>query len=203
MLKKQPRVVELDVRPFLREKKEPFQLIMDQVKALNKEDTFILHATFKPTPLLGLLKLKGYGNEIEKVENDHWIVTFRHKSQKNAKATLQDVQENLETGQETGEPGDSCDAVHYVDRDITEIRDSCDGGAAKAPTIVLDNRGLEPPQPMIRTLHALERCKSGQSVQIHNDRVPMFLIEELKSLNYPFEVEEQPDGTAIVVIHKT
>ena len=55
-----PQVVELDVRPQLREKQEPFQIIMDTVKTLHEEDTFILHATFKPTPLLGLMKTKGY-----------------------------------------------------------------------------------------------------------------------------------------------
>ena len=75
-------IVELDVRPYLRKKLEPFQVIMDTVKTLNKEDTFVLHATFKPTPLLGLLKTKGYNNKVDKIDDEHWVVTFTHKSQK-------------------------------------------------------------------------------------------------------------------------
>ena len=54
------RIVELDVRPHLRKKLEPFQLIMDTVKTLGPDDIFVLHATFKPTPLLGVLKMKGF-----------------------------------------------------------------------------------------------------------------------------------------------
>jgi tRNA 2-thiouridine synthesizing protein A len=66
----------------------------------------------------------------------------------------------------------------------------------------LDNRGLEPPQPMIRTLKALEESNPGDLVNIHNDRVPMFLIEELRNLGYPFEVDPQTDGSAKISICK-
>lgn len=72
----------------------------------------------------------------------------------------------------------------------------------KQPTIVLDNRGLEPPQPMMRTLAALERCKPGEVVLIHNDRVPVFLIEELNQLGCRYTIQEQTDGTAKVSIEK-
>lgn len=30
--------------------------------------------------------------------------------------------------------------------------------------MIIDNRGLEPPQPMMRTLKALERVKNGDSI---------------------------------------
>ena len=69
--------------------------------------------------------------------------------------------------------------------------------------VELDNRGLEPPQPMIRTLQALEGSVIGDQVKIHNDRLPMFLIEELQRLGYPFQVEHQADGSAKVIIDKT
>ena len=55
---------------------------------------------------------------------------------------------------------------------------------------------------MIRTLSKLDKANPGDIVRIHNDRVPMFLIEELNQLGYPFEVEEQEDGSAKVSIHK-
>lgn len=67
----------------------------------------------------------------------------------------------------------------------------------------LDNRGLEPPQPMVRTLQALEDSRVGDQVKIHNDRLPMFLIEELQRLGYPYQVEHQEDGSAKVTIDKT
>lgn len=67
----------------------------------------------------------------------------------------------------------------------------------------LDNRGLQPPQPMLRTLKALEESRAGDRVVIHNDRVPMFLIEELVRLGYPYQVEAQTDGSARITIEKT
>lgn len=160
--------VELDVREQLRNKQEPFQLIMDTVKTVGKEDVFILHATFKPTPLLGLMKVKGFTSEVEQLEKDHWVVTFRHKSNK---------AEGDEAAAQTSVP-------------------------ATGTVYELDNRGLEPPNPMIRTLSKLEKAQPGDIVRIHNDRVPMFLIEELNQLGYPYEVEEQEDGSAKVSIHK-
>ncbi|WP_248925924.1 hypothetical protein [Paenibacillus hamazuiensis] len=53
---------------------------------------------------------------------------------------------------------------------------------------------------MVRTLHALADCQAGDQVKIHNDRVPMFLIEELKQLRYLYTVELQSDGSAIILI---
>ena len=166
MERKDAHVVELDVRPHLRNKLEPFQIIMDTVKRLEKDDIFVLHATFKPTPLFGMLKIKGFAGKAEQIGKDHWISTFVSKKNKRW----------------LHEEADGADAESVVE--------SGDGTASSGPEIItLDNRGLEPPQPMIRTLSALERIRSGGEVSIHNDRGPMFLIDELQSLGYPFTVE--------------
>ncbi|KQY94013.1 universal stress protein [Paenibacillus sp. Root52] len=193
-------IVELDVRPHLSKKLEPFQLIMDTVKGLQPEDVFVLHAPFKPTPLLGILKLKGYSNSSERKSSDHWVTTFIHKKNKKGAKALSAQQ--LESDKPT------------FDISLESDEEACQGrpeGAtglmesdkqAKAATITLDNRGLEPPQPMMRTLAALERCKPGDVVFIHNDRVPVFLIEELNNLGCLYAVEDQADGTAKVRIEK-
>jgi TusA-related sulfurtransferase len=66
----------------------------------------------------------------------------------------------------------------------------------------LDNRGLEPPNPMIRTLEMLEGMAPGQVLVIHNDRVPVYLLPQLADAGAVFEVEEQPDGSVRVRITK-
>lgn len=48
--------------------------------------------------------------------------------------------------------------------------------------MILDNRGLEPPQPMMRTLTALSKLQPGETLTIINDRRPMFLYEQLDEL---------------------
>jgi len=57
--------------------------------------------------------------------------------------------------------------------------------------VVLDVRGLEPPEPLLRTLAALERLPaSGTLVQI-NERVPQFLLPQLRSRGYVWETVEE------------
>jgi len=196
MKDKMPQTVELDVRPYLRKKLEPFQVIMEAVKGLHKEDTFVLHATFKPTPLLGLMRTKGYVNKVEHVGDDHWTVTFVHKSRK------RELGEDAET---TVVGRNAAPSETTVSENNAAGENNVVGGNNTDPspqTYELDNRGLEPPQPMIRTLNKLEKARPGDQVIIHNDRVPMFLIEELNTLGYKYTVDEQPDGSARVFIHK-
>jgi uncharacterized protein (DUF2249 family) len=69
-------VVELDVRPILKAKGDPFNTIMTAVKALKEGDVLVLHATFKPLPLLTVMKKKGYNSEATQVEKGHWSVRF-------------------------------------------------------------------------------------------------------------------------------
>lgn len=68
--------------------------------------------------------------------------------------------------------------------------------------MLLDNRGLEPPQPMMRTLAALEDLESGQTLVIINDRRPMFLFEQLDELGYLYLTEQQEDGSYKVTISR-
>lgn len=73
------KIVELDVREDLKNKVEPFQKIMEAIKSLGPDDTFVLHATFKPVPLFSVLNGKGFDNEAEKIDQDHWKITFTRK----------------------------------------------------------------------------------------------------------------------------
>jgi TusA-related sulfurtransferase len=66
----------------------------------------------------------------------------------------------------------------------------------------LDNRGLQPPVPMVRTLEAYGQLTPGGRLTIHNDRIPVFLFPRLLELGATYEVEEQADGSAMVLISK-
>lgn len=186
MNREEAKVVELDVRPYLRQKLEPFQIIMDTVKSLEDDHVFILHATFKPNPLFGVLKMKGLVGKAEQIEKDHWLITFVNKKHKDW------LEESAVEGKSTIEQTND----HSSEDKMTEDQDG------EAKVFELDNRGLEPPNPMIRTLAALEKANPGDQVWIHNDRVPVFLIEELKNLGYSYTIDDQPDGSAKVKIHK-
>lgn len=68
--------------------------------------------------------------------------------------------------------------------------------------MILDNRGLEPPQPMMRTLAALENIKENETLTIINDRRPMFLYEQLEELGFKQRTEPQDDGSFKIEIFR-
>lgn len=68
---------------------------------------------------------------------------------------------------------------------------------------MLDNRGLEPPQPMMRTLTKLESMDAGEIITIINDRRPMFLYEELNELGYLHSTTTLEDGSFKITITKS
>lgn len=59
----------------------------------------------------------------------------------------------------------------------------------------LDNRGLSPPEPMMRTLQKLDQIDLRDVLWIHNDRIPAFLFPELEDRGCEYEVFAQADGT--------
>lgn len=59
--------------------------------------------------------------------------------------------------------------------------------------VVLDVRGLEPPEPMERTLLALDTLAAGQSLLQINNRVPQFLLPLLADRGFEYEVLDQKD----------
>lgn len=69
-------------------------------------------------------------------------------------------------------------------------------------TIELDNRGLQPPQPAIRILEALERMGPADVLVVMNPRRPAFLLPELLERGYACDMEDQPDGTCRLVIRR-
>ncbi|HEY8489973.1 MAG TPA: DUF2249 domain-containing protein [Dehalococcoidia bacterium] len=66
----------------------------------------------------------------------------------------------------------------------------------------LDNRGLEPPEPMMRILARLADLPQGAVLLARNDREPLFLYPILDEDGYRHEAEPQPDGTYLVRIWK-
>ncbi|MGF7035180.1 uncharacterized protein (DUF2249 family) [Paenibacillus mucilaginosus] len=199
----QENVRQLDVRPQLHRKLDPFQLIMKTVRELGREEMLILHATLKPVPLFGLMKLKGFASRTEQVGERYWITAFLHKSQDQARLAglqlnrwavphLED--EGSAVGTEEGTPAGREGEAGGAARDQAMAEDH---GRAD-----LDNRGLVPPQPMVRTLSALEHLAPGGTLTIHNDRTPVFLLEELHRLGYTYQSVTQADGSAIIWILK-
>lgn len=72
-------------------------------------------------------------------------------------------------------------------------------GAWAAPSVKLDNRGLAPPEPMIRILEALEQMQAGEVLEVFNDREPHFLYPELAQRGHAISTERQGDSYRLLI----
>jgi uncharacterized protein (DUF2249 family) len=72
---------------------------------------------------------------------------------------------------------------------------------ARART-VLDVRGLEPPQPMVRVLEEIDRLGPGAELEVHHERRPMFLYPQLDERGFAHETDEPEPGLVRIVIRR-
>lgn len=174
------RKIVVDVRDELRAGLEPFRKIMAAVDETFVGDTLVLYATFKPIPLLLLLKRQGFESKVTRLARGDWRVDFRRVSGPRRHPAAGSASER------SGEPVSALDAGAPSPDDYADIH--------------LDNRGLEPPEPMVRTLEAVHKLKKGQRIIGRFDRTPMFLLPKLEEMGFVYEVEPADDGRATVTI---
>jgi uncharacterized protein (DUF2249 family) len=72
-----------------------------------------------------------------------------------------------------------------------------------AGRIVLDVRGLEPPQPMVQVLEAIERLGPEATLEVHHDRRPIFLYPQLEERGFAHETDESEPGCVRILIRRT
>lgn len=67
------------------------------------------------------------------------------------------------------------------------------------PSSYLDNRGLLPPEPMVRILSTLEHLEPGQVLEALNERDPVFLYPELQARGAAIHTEKTSEGVRILI----
>lgn len=71
-----------------------------------------------------------------------------------------------------------------------------------ARKVEVDNRGLEPPEPMVRILEALEKLGPDDILVAINDRRPFFLYPQLDERGFIHRTEEREDGSFEITISR-
>lgn len=171
-------VVELDVREDLRSGREPFSKVMAAVGALANGAVLHLRAIFEPAPLFSVLGKRGFVHESAEHAPDDWSVWFWRPATGDAEAAVSPA------SAAAASPGTASAADELADDH----------------TVVLDVRGLEPPEPLIRTLAALETLAPGHVLLQVNVRVPQFLIPMLGERGYACEIDESHADRVLVRI---
>lgn len=173
-------VREIDVREDLRSGNEPFSKIMAAVAALGDGELLRLRSTFEPVPLFTVLGKRGFVHESEEHGADDWSVWFWRQAAGASEAPKRD---------------DSDSAQSSASSAADDLSSYADG-----KTLVLDVRGLNPPEPLMRTLAALETLPDGQELLQVNARVPQFLFPMLVERGFACEVDESHADRVLVRI---
>ena len=71
---------------------------------------------------------------------------------------------------------------------------------APANEILVDARGLEPPEPMEKVMRVLALLRPGQSIRMLLHREPFPLYAILAERGYRHETRMEADGTYVILI---
>jgi uncharacterized protein (DUF2249 family) len=181
------KTVTLDVREDIRQGREPFSKIMQTVARLKPGENLRLLAPFQPVPLYGVLAGQGFSHTAKATAEGDWDVLFSREP----------------GGAPTAPAAGSTGSAGQSQRPATRLQDA---GAAAActgtPVLDVDARGLEPPQPLVKILEALESLPQGAELRARTDRRPMHLYAQLTERGFSGETEEQPDGSFVTHVRR-
>lgn len=164
-------VVELDVRDELKKGGEPFSRIMAAVASLGDEAVLHLRAPFEPVPLFGVMEKRGFGHKVERNADDDWSVWFFRRK------------EPIGHSVPATPPAPVAPRIAMTDSAVSD-------GAMARTEVWLDVRDLEPPEPLVRTLEALETLPVDHMLVQVNLRVPQFLLPILRERGFHFIIDE-------------
>ena len=167
------RLTDVDVRDDLRRGVEPFHRIMTAVASLNADQVLRLRATFDPSPLKVVLQKRGYAAFTERLAADDFRVWFYRG--------------------EAASDADAAPSAAPAEPPFEEPEN----------VQTLDVRGLEPPEPMVRTLTELARLPEGGALVQLNVRVPELLLPKLTQRGFSYQIHEVAPGLVKVLIYRT
>ena len=72
--------------------------------------------------------------------------------------------------------------------------------SADGDMVVLDVRGLEPPEPMVQILERLDTLAPGQRLVVLHERRPMLLYPQLDERGFLHDTEEVEPGLVRIVV---
>ena len=173
---KKERLTELDVRPVIASGNDPLQMIMEQVKTVQPGQVLKIINTFEPTPLILMLKKKGFETYTDKINHGH-IETYFHKTaEANSTAAKK-------------EPPAANDWHGMIQKFSDRIQK-------------IDVRHLEMPQPMLAILKALDDLPNETALYVYHKRIPVFLLPELQQKDLDYRIKEINDGEVHLMIFK-
>ena len=170
-------IVTLDVRPVIAAGADPFKEIMGAIKKMDDSATLEIINVFEPTPLIGILKGKGYKTWTDKIGEEEYHTFFT----KISTSTHEEIVAKMPIVE-----GSFDDKLASFGENLKEI----------------DVRLLEMPEPMVTILSELEILPDNHVLLVNHKKVPQFLLPELKNRNYEIMSKDVDPGLVLLIIYK-
>lgn len=179
---KPEKIIELDVRPILKNHEDPLKIILKAIKELNSDEGLKIINTFTPTPLINLLHKKGFKYQIENLETDLVITTFFKSDAINLEEL--NLPELVQKDEE----------IEFDKKKLTFTKDKI---------ICLDVRQLEMPLPMVNILQQLENTNLDEALFVQHRKVPVFLLPELVAKGFQYLIKQLSENEVEILIFKS
>ncbi|MER2996746.1 DUF2249 domain-containing protein [Pontibacter populi] len=166
----------LDVCEDIATGNDPFLKIMKAVEEIGENNALLIINTFEPTPLIAILKKKGYSFwcEIKSVNLVHtyfWL--------------------DAETGTTAGE------TIKFETGGFEDVLARFAGKIKR-----IDLRAMEMPQPMVTILGELEVLPQQEALYVVHKRVPQFLLPQLAERGFNITIKEVDHNQVDLLIYK-
>ena len=171
------KLVLLDVRPTIEAGGDPFGTIMGAIKKMDETETLQIINVFEPTPLIGILKGKGFKTWTDKISEEEYHTYFT----KISASTHQEIVAEMPIVE-----GSFDEKLASFGENLKEI----------------DVRLLEMPEPMVTILSELETLPDNHVLFVNHKKVPQFLLPELKTRNYEIMTKDVEAGLVQLIIFK-
>ncbi len=167
------RVHELDVRPVIESGNDPLSIILKKTGEVKSGEILLLINSFVPTPLIHLLKTKGFTSYTKTISPDLYHTWF-HKTAETQDADLSDNKND-----------EGWDGLMEMYKNKMVIRDV---------------RDLEMPLPMVTILEALDTLKPDEALFVYHKRIPVFLLPELRERKFDYRIREIDDAQVHMLV---
>ncbi|TPE44071.1 DUF2249 domain-containing protein [Pontibacter mangrovi] len=169
-------VITLDVCEDIATGNDPFLKIMDAVDRIEDTSALLIINTFEPTPLIAILKKKGYSyfTDVKSPELVHTYFWQESAAETKAEESIKPAGNSFE------------DALARFAGKVKRV----------------DVRHLEMPQPMIIILGELEYLPAGEALYVAHKRVPQFLLPQLEERGFEVAINEVGPNEVYLLIYK-
>ncbi len=173
-------ILELDVRGVIEAGEDPLDTILKKLKALQSGLVLKIVNSFEPTPLIELLKKRGYSSYTEDI-NDNLVFTWFYQEAPGSQP-IETIDAMLQS------PGQSGSWPELMERYKNHLE-------------TIDVRSLPMPLPMHTILEALENLPIDKALHVYHKRIPVFLLPELHERKLSYCIHEVSDAEVELLIY--